>query len=89
MNGRTHASFSARVFQRAAVGLRLLTGLLDPALHGLDLRLQSWMDEYMPEEKPKVENAQVRTFGPYVIYTILSESDSKLAIDTASEMLTK
>lgn len=55
----------------------------------LAMRLETWMDEYLPEEKPKVENAQVRTFGPYVIYTILSESDSKLAIDTASEMLTK
>lgn len=55
----------------------------------LAMRLETWMDEYLPEEKPKVENAQVRTFGPYVIYTILSESDSKIAIDTMSEMLTK
>lgn len=55
----------------------------------LAMRLETWMDEYLPEEKPKVENAQVRTFGPYVIYTILSESDSQIAIDTMSEMLTK
>ncbi len=53
----------------------------------LAMRLETWMDEYLPEEKPKVENAQVRTFGPYVIYTILSESDSTLAFNTASEML--
>ena len=53
----------------------------------LTMRLETWMDEYLPEEKPKVENAQVRVIGTYVVYAILSESDSTLAFNTASEML--
>ena len=40
----------------------------------LDNRLATWMDEYMPEEKPKVENAKCQTFGNYVVYAILSDS---------------
>ena len=49
-------------------------------------RLETWMDEYMPEEKPKVENAECRVFGNYVTYAILSESDRAAvfkAIDAA------
>lgn len=42
-------------------------------------RLETWMDEYMPEEKPKVENAECRVFGNYVTYAILSESDRAAA----------
>ena len=32
--------------------------------------------QYTPEEYPKFENAEVRTFGIYVIYTILNEEDA-------------
>jgi hypothetical protein len=42
-------------------------------------RLATWMDEYMPEEKPKVENAECRVFGNYVTYAILSDSDRAAA----------
>lgn len=45
----------------------------------LDERLSTWMDEYMPEEKPKVENASVKTQGVYVMYTILSEKGAAAA----------
>ena len=41
----------------------------------LQLRIDSWMDAYMPEEKPKVTSAEVVTKGNYVCYTILSEAD--------------
>ncbi len=30
-----------------------------------------WMDEYLPEEYPKLENAQVWVVGDYVMYEIL------------------
>ena len=53
----------------------------------LDLRLQSWMDEYMPEEKYKVEDASYEVIGDYVMYCILSAEDSEAAFATFAEML--
>lgn len=41
----------------------------------LDIRLDTWMDEYMPEEKPKVKNAEIKNIGDYYIYAILSDSE--------------
>lgn len=45
----------------------------------LDERLATWMEEYLPEEKPKVESAEVRTEGVYVMYAILSDADKSAA----------
>ena len=39
----------------------------------LAMRLDTWMDEYMPEEKPKLQSATVKVMGKYVVYCILSE----------------
>ena len=47
----------------------------------LQLRLDSWMEAYMPEEKPKLESASVSVLGRYVYYTILSE-DVRTAVNT-------
>lgn len=41
----------------------------------LNMRLDTWMDEYMPEQKPNVENAVVKNIGDYYIYMILSDSE--------------
>ena len=48
----------------------------------LALRLEKWMEEYMPEEKPKLENAEVRVSGDYVLYCILSDADKTTAFRT-------
>ena len=53
----------------------------------LDLKLQSWMDEYMPEEKYKVEDASYEIVGNYVMYTVLSAEDAQIAYATFKEML--
>lgn len=53
----------------------------------LDLRVQSWMDEYMPEEKYKVEDASCEVIGDYVMYCILSAEDSQTAFATFEELL--
>jgi hypothetical protein len=45
----------------------------------LQLRLDSWMDEYMPEEKPKLTSAEVKTSGNYVMYCILDDADKSAA----------
>lgn len=53
----------------------------------LQLRLDSWMDEYMPEEKPKLEDAEIKVVGDYVMYCILSESDAETAFATFEDSL--
>lgn len=53
----------------------------------LDLKLASWMDEYMPEEKYKVEDATVKTVGSYVMYCVLSGEDSDAAFATLEELV--
>ena len=53
----------------------------------LDNRLATWMDEYMPEEKPKVENAEVKVSGVYVLYGILSDSARKAAFSALDEAI--
>ena len=50
----------------------------------LQLRLDAWMPEYLPEEFPKLQNAQLWTAGNYVFYAILSE-DVKTAAGSAFE----
>jgi hypothetical protein len=39
----------------------------------LKLRRDTWMEEYMPEEKPKLTQAEVKVCGLYVFYTIVSD----------------
>lgn len=39
----------------------------------LQLRRDTWMEEYMPEEKPKLTQAPVRVYGLYVTYVIVSD----------------
>ena len=38
-------------------------------------RNRSFYDSYIPEETPKLRDAEVRVFGNYVAYAILSEHD--------------
>jgi uncharacterized protein YodC (DUF2158 family) len=45
----------------------------------LKMRVDTWMDEYMPEEKPKMTSAEVQTEGSYVCYCILSEDEKAAA----------
>ena len=52
----------------------------------LDMRLDIWMEEYMPEEKPKLEKAEIKIMGDYVIYCIL-DTGSKDAVFNAMEAL--
>lgn len=53
----------------------------------LQLRLDSWMDEYMPEEKPKLTSAEVKTDGNYIMYSILSDSDKSAAFSAFADAL--
>lgn len=53
----------------------------------LDMRLDVWMEEYMPEEKPKLENATVKTMGRYVVYCILSDEAKDTVFTAVDNML--
>ncbi len=53
----------------------------------LKLRLDTWMNEYMPEEKPKLTSAEIKTNGNYVMFCILSDADKSTAFDTFNAAL--
>ena len=41
----------------------------------LQLREDTWMNEYTPEEHPKLQSAKVEALGDYLLYTILSDGE--------------
>lgn len=72
------------VFKAGAMSARDLKSAVD---NYLSLRLDAWMEEYMPEEKPKLANAEVRTKGDYVMYCILSDADKTAAFKAFEDTL--
>ncbi len=53
----------------------------------LQMRDDAWMPEYLPEEYPKLENAQHQRVGRYVMYAILSDSERTAAFSSFSDTL--
>ena len=51
------------------------------------VRNREFYDSYIPEETPKLEQAEVRVFGNYVCYAILNSADRKLFFQTIEEEL--
>lgn len=49
----------------------------------------AFIESYAPEEVPKLERAEVRSFGNYVAYAILSDDDRELFFETVEKKLTK
>jgi hypothetical protein len=47
----------------------------------LQMRVDTWMEAYMPEEKPKVTSSEIVTEGNYVCYAILSEEQKADVFD--------
>lgn len=50
---------------------------------------RSFIASYAPEELPKLDNAEVRRFGNYVIYTILPEDKAEAVFEKVEESLRK
>lgn len=48
----------------------------------LDYRESVWMDEYLPDEKPKLDDAEIWTEGCFVVYAILDDAD-RAAVEKA------
>ena len=53
----------------------------------LQFRMDSWMEEYMPEEFPKLQDAEVKVVGNYVMYAILSDVNKKQAFSAFEDAL--
>lgn len=54
----------------------------------LQMREDTWMNQYTPEERPKLQKAAVKTLGGYVMYAILSEPEQKAAFAAFEGALT-
>lgn len=48
---------------------------------------RAFIASYAPEELPKLDAAQVRRFGNYVVYTVLSEEQSSAAFESIKRAL--
>ncbi|MCR4772101.1 MAG: DUF4358 domain-containing protein [Oscillospiraceae bacterium] len=55
----------------------------------LQLRRDTWMPEYMPEERPKLDCASVRAFGLYAVYVIAFDDVRDAAFSAAEAALKK
>lgn len=45
-------------------------------VQAMKVKLEVFLDSYEPAEKTKLDNALVKVYGNYVIYTMLSEQDT-------------
>lgn len=57
-------------------------------VQSMQVKLEVYLNMYDPAEETKLDNAQVFVYGNYVIYTMLSESDTA-AVKSAAESLLK
>ncbi len=53
----------------------------------LKMRNDTWMTEYLPEEYPKLEKAEVTIAGNYVMYAILSDDERTAAFEAFKSAL--
>ena len=53
----------------------------------LQMREDTWMKEYIPEEYPKLQNAEIKLCGDYAIYVILSDSERAAALKACEDAL--
>ena len=49
----------------------------------------AFIASYAPEELPKLERAELRTFGNYTVYGILDDGDRELLFETVERKLTQ
>ena len=55
----------------------------------LSLKMERWVlqADYIAAEHPKMEDAEVRVFGNYVVYTILTKQDKTAVFKAVEELL--
>lgn len=62
----------------------LLEGYLSRSLE----QNRDWYDSYIPAETPKLRRAEVRVFGDYAVYAILSDGDRERLFERIEAILT-
>ena len=55
----------------------------------IDLKIEGANPHYLPQEYPKIQNAKVMVYGCYVVYTVLSDADTKTVDALINEKLAK
>ncbi len=50
---------------------------------------QAWYNSYIPEEIPKLRDAEVRIYGNYVVYAIFDKDDRAAVFDSVEQTLTE
>ncbi len=53
----------------------------------LQMRRDTWIPEYMPEERPKLDSAEIKTAGNYVMYAILWDEGKTTAFGAFEDKL--
>ena len=66
---------------------KTLSKNLKTYLEGLYRENCEWYLSYIPEEVPKLKDAEVKTFGRYVAYAILRENERNRVFDLLRERL--
>lgn len=61
--------------------------LVEKYLEMAYLNNREWYDSYIPEETEKLRDAEVRTFGNYVVYAILDQSERNTVFKTVERAL--
>ena len=55
----------------------------------IDLKIEGTNPHYLPNEYPKIQNAKVKVYGCYVVYTILSDADTKTVESVINSKIAK
>lgn len=63
--------------------------LVDDIEAYLQMRRDTWMSEYLPEEYPKVENAVCKTAGLYVTFLVLDDTSRSSSVAAFNQTLSK
>lgn len=55
----------------------------------IDIKKEGTNPHYLPQEYPKIQNAKVKVYGCYVVYTILSDADAKTVESVINSKIAK
>ena len=73
------------IFQCASEDTAAVTAMVEDYL---TRRNEEWTGQYLVEEYPKLENAEYRVIGRYVVYGILSDADKESLFHAVENYLT-
>ena len=77
------------IYHVTAGNAETMKGLLQKYLTDSYAKNQSWYDSYIPEETPKLRDAEVKVFGNYVVYAICSKEARATVFSSVEGQLAK